>query len=591
MIATARLRALARLTTSAALALAIVSATPLGAPSHAAALSSSQPPYDHRWQVEGQLLGEAGATQKTIVSDAMKLEFASGRYTGTVAYVDVLGIYDGSQNQSQVSQIHLDLVGTPLQGGTAAGGTFSGTATLTTREASSLAQGASRDQLAARGGVTRTYDVAGHWAARLVGSNASGEVLFQSAIAQAGSGPTRSVAWFNRAGSDLADPLGASQTFEVSPTRAPAGEAPGPAPKGQTSGGAVPRSGSAGQAPLAPATPLSVLAYITRGYYGLAPAAAVPVSTEQVLAAKALRDAAPSDATTLPADAVSIDLDVAGAYLDAKNRAAGLLGDAGPIGSFADKGRSAVDALRSKDRAFSRLPIPTNPAAIADQLLAALKPEADSGVAGAQPLSVDVNAVRTARDPATLAELRAYLSAVEALAPAGSLTSMLAVGADSARNVAAAKVPRSGALAEAVLAAADSAQAPPSATAVAHFTREKPLDASVPTAGAVPPTTGFASHPVGGLVLPLRVLRSHAEQPLASPPALAWTASTGPQALAPSAWLAYRRADGTEFWLAGKGGPVALRDASLVGWAFSSPRAALVSAGDAGRVVAVYELP
>lgn len=542
------------------------------------ARAAETPAYDHHWQVQQLLVGEAGGTEQTVVDDAMTLTFAENRYAGTVSYSDVLGVTDGSTVSSQLAKAKLDLTGTPLSGGSAAGGTFTGTITLTTRSASSLAEAASKQQLTATGGDTRTYDVAGHWAANLSGPTATGEILYQTATPRGGSGPVREVAWFNRVAETIGDPLGAAQTFTVAVAGVPA--------RAGTSGGSS--AGSPGTAASSGGTApsvvtLSPLAYIARGFSGLAPVAPVPASSAQVRAAQALRTANPSGATSLPADAVAIDLDVAGAYLDAKNRAAGLLGDSGPIGSFAENAVAAVARIRAAVPATAS--VAASAGQLAEQLVSALKPLADAGVPGARLLAEDVRYLVITKDKSQDALVRAYISTVRTLGPGAESASLLAPAVGVARAVASSPLPRSGPAADAVLAAADDPRTPSAFAQVARMTRDGSLDAATPTGAPLPARTATTAP------LPLRVLSAHAATSPVAPPTLSWEAATGPASLAPPAWLAYRRGDGTLFWLASPASDVALRDSSLAGWAFASPRAALVSAGDAGRVYQLYPLP
>ena len=556
------------------------------------ASAAGQLPYDHRWQLEGLLTGDVGATARTVIKDSVTLEYAAGRYGGTVDFSDVLGAVDGSKTQAQVSTISLRLEGSALSGGRSAGGAFTGTAVLTTRDAPSLAVAASRDQLALSSGTQVTYDVAGHWAVELTDAGARGELLYQSATPRAGAtGPSRGAAWFNRSSLAQPDGLGDAQRFTVRVTGV---TAPSPAPVTQ------PTTRPAGTSPVPadqPAAPtLSPIDYIVRGLTGRRSLTPVPAASEQVRAARALRDAAVPNVVALPTDAITVDLDVAGAYLDAKNRASALLGDSGPIGDYVASARAAAAAARSA------VPGRAAPGADADagttyarDLVRVLAPQVVR-VAGARTLSDDAASIRPGAPAVTVARLRSWLAVVEALAADNPFGSVIAPAAASAKAVAQGRLPQTGALADAVLAAADSPEAPVGALAVTDFAREPSADvsalATASTNGAVP-SIGLVSEPASAGVnaLPREVLARAALGSASDGalPAITYDAG-GQQRVAPATWLAYARADGTRFWLAGDGGLVALTDASLRGWAWSARRAALVDATRVGRTLALFDL-
>lgn len=285
--------------------------------------------------------------------------------------------------------------------------------------------------------------------------------------------------------------------------------------------------------------------------------------------AETLLTAAPEGAMALSADAVAIDVHLAGAYLDAKNRAAELVNDDGPVGQTPSALATAAARVR-QDAPGVRAPGPDERALDTYRLRLRVAIEA-SGVEGGDDLLSHVDALGPDPGRAEVTRVRSVVLAVESLAVSPSSASVLAGAHLLATDVAASTLP-AGAGADAVLAAADAASAPDSAVDIRRFERSPGLD-FVPGEAAS-----------GGL--PERVLRLNARA--GSPPSLTWPGVGSSESVAPQVWLAYKRADGALYWLADEDGQVALTDASLRGWAFSRSVAALVDASRCGRLLATF---
>ena len=295
-------------------------------------------------------------------------------------------------------------------------------------------------------------------------------------------------------------------------------------------------------------------------------------TAEQAVRAVALLTAAPAGATPMPADSLAIDVQLAGAYLDAKNRAGGLLGDRGPLGEAVALAEAA-DAVR-REAPGVRAPGPDERAldVYRDRLRAALAAER---IEGGDDALADLEALGPDPGRAAVAGARRVVLAVESLAAPSPSASVLAGTRNVAEEVAASTVP-AGPASDAVLAAADADSAPEDAVDVRAFARVPSLD--------VTPETGHS-----GNSLPDRVLRLSARAAGGgAAPSLGWSTQEGGDSVAPQTWLARQRADGTLFWLAGADGEVALTDASLRGWAFSRSVAALVDASRCGRMLATF---
>jgi hypothetical protein len=546
-------------------ALALACAIVLVLPAPAVATTQAAP-YEHVWLAEGQVGGDlGGSATKSVQRDSLRLALASGTYTGHLVYQDVLGVQPLSGAPfGQMSSIEVTLTGSSAEGGAAAAGTFAGTATLTTRQLTTL-DGLSPGVVRS-GGEQVVYDVSGHWGAGLGGGIASGQLLYERATPVSQSTPkadVRDTAWFDRL---TAEKDGGAQSFEVPVDGLAAGQTGGgPAP--QTASGTSTATFPAGGATSAqsPARPrLGFWGFVARGLAGNPglPAPALPLGLSEP--ARALKSATPPGATALPPGAVASDVDVSGALLDAKNRAAGLLSTTGPAG---DVGAALTRAWHAAGLLRRRHPIQIlGPADIARMLRAQNVPGAKDlagDLAGAKPGDVD---------PVLLS---AWQHVVEAVAGQADGASVLSANAAVQNAVASTPLPHSGPLADDVRIAARVGGVPVSAVKVLAMKREPSSDA-----------TGSAD----GTLLPNRVLRTAGGSTEGGAATLTYTTTGGRTTVAPPVWLAYERADGTVVWLAGDGGTVALTDGTLHGAGFTVSRGLLVDASDVGRILAVYDL-
>ncbi|MDY0088294.1 MAG: hypothetical protein RBS78_07105 [Coriobacteriia bacterium] len=299
------------------------------------------------------------------------------------------------------------------------------------------------------------------------------------------------------------------------------------------------------------------------GAVGVAPVA-------DVMAAEDLMAATPVDATPMPESAVAVDAHLSGGYLDAKNRAAGLLDDGGPTVEAAERlaaiasamrlGAPAVIAPGAGESALARF---------IERLGVALEKSEAAGVDG---LREEVETLSQLGDRASGARVRSLLLAAEALADTASGRSLLADTVVVTREVARAPL-EPGPPRDALLAATGSPEAARDVVDVRALMRDESLDVTLDTVAT-------------GAALPARVLRLHARG--SNPPALMWGVANGNQTASADVWLGYRRSDGAVFWLAGPEGQVALTDGSVRGWAYARQRAALVEAAHSGHVLAYF---
>jgi len=125
--------------------------------------------YEHVWQAESMFSGAAGESSSRVLSSAVSLEERDGTYSGTLRYRDLLGVVTSGVVTSQESLLELVLTGTALEAGTAAGGTFDGTATLTWREVPDLAAALADSVLEEEGDRAAVLHVSGHWGATKIG--------------------------------------------------------------------------------------------------------------------------------------------------------------------------------------------------------------------------------------------------------------------------------------------------------------------------------------------------------------------------------------------------------------------------------------
>jgi hypothetical protein len=507
-----------------------------------------------RWAAEGMFLGDLGATKKTVTRDAGSLRYTQGRWQGTLGYTDVLGIFDGNSVISQVAVVDLRFEGASSAVSDAAG-TFSGTVTLYTRPAGSLAEAAAPEQAREAGGLTSVYDIAGTWSARVSGSRAIGTLTFNSLGARrGGTGPIRGLDWFTPPASEVST-TGPREGHPL------ALSVEGPVPQGARTTTPGASTGATG-APSASRSQLGFFDFVRRGIAGVPETVPPPVAPELQRRAQFLVASKPLGAMALPANALATDIGVPGALLDVKNVAFGLasssprstaatngvgtsqergfaiargqLTTAPDSGSSSRRGMAHLDARRVRR---GRHPV------IVEAVVPALASElASRGVPGARELAEDLRGVPANPDEVVRARLGLYLSALQALVLptlAVKASGVLEPTAFTARSIHESTLDLASTQAGPVLAAAGSPRAPLAATEVAAFAREKSLDASAPVAAA-------------------------AEFAQAAP------------------YAAYRRsADRAVFWLAASR-DFALRDGSLVGWGWSASGVAVVDARDAG---------
>lgn len=516
--------------------------------------------YRHEWQAQAMAGGAGEPSQQRVLSSVAEVAYGDGKYEGTIDYHDVLGVGAAPNTVSQEAEIELALSGSAVSGASVIGGTFTGTVTLSMRTAADAASAVSDETLATEAVVT-TYEVAGHWGAEIAGDVARGELVYENAVVRDGAdGPADGPAYFNRAATSAADELGGAQYFAAQVSDlAPVGPT-GPDDEDGADGDGQPEPGrgdSGGRT--------GVLGYIRKGLSGGELGVALPIPAELAAAARALYESRPVGATELPANAVAIDVHVAGAHLDAKNRAAGLLAEEGPTVPGADDAAAAAESMRG---AVPGVAAASSAAAWRDLATGALGPLA--GTPGVDGVAAQLGHL----DAAATGAVDVYRTWYHVASAAGSQDAYGSVMRDAADIAAAVgETPfRGGPLADAVLVAADSPSAPSSMLAVARFEREESRDASASAHGESLPAAALATSGVdsGGTL------------------GLQYASAEGFAVEAPARWLAYRRADGARFWLAGEGGERALTEASLLGWAHSTYRAALVDATRCGRWLAVY---
>jgi len=504
-------------------------------------------PYDHLWRAQGEVGGDRGGkSQQAVLADSMQLESVAGGYRGLVTYSDRVVVQDGTGAiLVQVSRITLNLVGAPASGGTAVAGNFDGSAQLDTYKVASFADGVA-GRLPAKPSGSVTYEVLGHWGAQLAGSSAAGELAYGSATIRSSSGSAvqRDATWFMR--SDAG-----SQRFNV--------EVKG-ASSAPTGGGGDGTGPAAGDGSTSATTKTGLLEYLRRGLLGDGGRPVVPVPTESATAARRLRTAMPVGATAMPANTVTIDLDIAGHTLDAKNRACGT-------SATTPAGARARTVWRSAIRAASD--IQYKQTQDLDGMLAT------SEVSGARELQAAIRAamVSSAGSPlVTQARIREWDHVVRAV-QTPQASAVLAAGAEAAGGVRDSRT-KPGPLSDALLAAADAFDAPRSALAVATFRRVTSKDLSGPSGGLVV-----------GDALGAAVRGQHGRA------LVIWTDASGALRAEPVTWMAYARADSTLFWLADPEGAFALTDGTLDGWGFSARRAYLVDASRVGRLLAIMPAP
>jgi len=266
-----------------------------------------------------------------------------------------------------------------------------------------------------------------------------------------------------------------------------------------------------------------------------------------------------------PEGALAAGEDTAEAYLEAKNRAAGLV-------SAGDGTVRLKTAQLEREAERMRAAVSGKPAIAPADALAAYAGRIEAGLDGRAAGEEHVVArVAAAADqgagPEAIGGLRALASVVEAVSRAEAYGELLGAAAALAGAVGETSLAE-GAARDAVLVAAGDPDAPATARAVASFEPEPASDV-------------VELDPRGTLAASALVLSQGV-----------WTDADGvTHRLNDQAWKAYRRADGALFWQGATNSELALTDASVRGWAYTRLRVAVVDAGDVGTVLGSIELP
>jgi hypothetical protein len=273
----------------------------------------------------------------------------------------------------------------------------------------------------------------------------------------------------------------------------------------------------------------------------------------------------------MPEGAVAIDVHISGAYLDAKNRAADLLGEDGP----ADRFDPLADDWRTAREATVRSVAPADVDRLrfyGERLTEALAEQMDRQ--GASELAADLQLLlqgpRGAVDPAPMVKVWSDIAA--GVAPGPAFGEVLWETKTACETVLGEPLPRSGPLADDILVAADSELAPATSRDTDAFEPEPALDATASAEGDLLPNLTLARAGVG------------------EPPGLSWTGADGTKTSAPDTWPAFSSPTRRIYWLAGEGGEVALSDGALRGWAYRIERSVLVDAHHIGRALAVFDM-
>ena len=302
--------------------------------------------------------------------------------------------------------------------------------------------------------------------------------------------------------------------------------------------------------------------------------------------------------SAMPDGALAIGGGVSAAYLDAKNRAALGLLEVADRPTFARLGRTAA----SKSRAA----VPGRPAPTADEdagaVLASVLREVLSRTAADPIEGVDGLRARaastSAAGPERVLALRRWIAVAEATTaqqPFGDGTGAAALTARWVRSARLAKPGafRDGRLADGILVALRSPEAPAEMRSTVRFLRGKRYD--IDPRARVAEATPAAPEPI---LIDAQAAAVHAfadrlafdSRGDGGAPVVSWETSAGVRSVAPQLWLAYVRGDGRAFWLLGEEGPAALTDSSLNGWAWSDRRVDVVDSSDVSRVLSTIEL-
>jgi len=292
----------------------------------------------------------------------------------------------------------------------------------------------------------------------------------------------------------------------------------------------------------------------------------LPVPPAYAARARELVDARPAGATPLPPRTVSVGLELPAEYLDAKNRAAGFIGEDKRLTGVAAELSAVADEARDKAPGIPALPSGTDAARFwQDQIGQTLGAFQARGERADDLARSVAGSLVSPQDTQGVGRVRAIAMTVIAVESGGFAenTSRYAVLSEEVRDV---PLP-AGPAADAVLVAAHSAEAPEQAKEVVLFERDENLDRG----------TDALDDSVGG------------EPPVWGRAAVEYQGPEGRVSVVPEQWLGYRRADGAEFFLAGPAGAVAVTDASIIGWAYELPLASVVDSLDVGIVLAYLD--
>ncbi len=289
-------------------------------------------------------------------------------------------------------------------------------------------------------------------------------------------------------------------------------------------------------------------------------------------AALRLEYAKPPGAEELPEARLVVDVQVPGGYLDEKNRALGWFDRSGPQADITANSTARWEGAR---KAVPGVPatLPGEGAlqATASRLLNAL----DDDVAGSAELAALVREQAAKGSPSFwIPRLRAWTRAVEAVSAERQYGSVLKPTAAAMEYLRTSAIRPGEPGEEPVKAAADRGEGLREFVEVRHFPRAAELDVSGRSSGSAEET------------IMSRVLDRYG----VSSAGVAIRSTVVTATYAPEVWLGYRRADGRVFWVADRGGDIALTDGTITGWAYSIPQARLVDAERVGRLLETLPL-
>lgn len=282
-----------------------------------------------------------------------------------------------------------------------------------------------------------------------------------------------------------------------------------------------------------------------------------------------LREARPQNGPGFFGPVTSVSMEAPGHYLDEKNRMFGVLGDESPA-------RESIVALATEAEAMRRAApgIPAmQPGSDAGRIWVQRASEALRRLAATPPAGVmDVRQVRAelsdAPSPQGAGEVeRVRGIALAAMALEGeSPGTLLRLAHELALNVRESR-PAQDADLPILRQMVPAANGELPAREITGLKRTQELDFEL----AGPAGRGSAVHEVVNA---------------AGKEGISYARDGVPETLAPQRWLAYSRADGKVYWLAGEGATAALVDGGLPGWGWVKQRAYVVDARHLGRVIA-----